>query len=306
MDEPDDGLGEIGAGVLLDEVAGVADRNVLDASSSGDSVPHPLVTTCRDRVTVAEGAQEGPVETGERLPGGPLSGGGRVVRGVGHQARERSDAGQVALVGEGRVVPGPRLVGQPPPAACGDEPSDVQVGRGLHRLPESPPHSRHGDVARGKAGVGHDDTGEPVGMLSDQAQPEESAPVLAEVGDLAQVQRVEQGLPQPRDVPGIGVVRPLGRLVGPAEPDEVGRERVQARVGEDRQHGPVEIGPCRLAVHEHDGRPVSRAGLDVRHAQPVGKRDESRLVWEVGERGESFLGSAEDIHAAHSAARPRR
>ena len=81
----------------------------------------------------------------------------------------------------------------------------------------------------GEPGVGRDDAGEPVGVLGDQPQPDQPAPVLADQGHLAQVEVVEGQLAGPLDVPGVGVVARRQRLVRPAEPDRGPAPRTGSR-----------------------------------------------------------------------------
>ena len=56
----------------------------------------------------------------------------------------------------------------------------------------------------------------------------QASPVLADQRDVAQVKHVERERAHPFDVPGVAVVGDLGRLVGAAEADQVGRDRAQA------------------------------------------------------------------------------
>jgi hypothetical protein len=89
-------------------------------------------------------------------------------------------------------------------------------------------------VARRQEGVGRHDAGEALGVLADQAQADQPAPVLAHQRDVGQVEPVEEQLAHPLDVAGEGVVGALGRLVRSAEADQVGRH--------DLQPGPVSTG----------------------------------------------------------------
>jgi hypothetical protein len=80
-------------------------------------------------------------------------------------------------------------------------------------------------------------------MFGDESQADEATPVLAEERDVLQVEMVEQRLPHPLDVAGIGVI--LGRcgFVAAPEADEVGRDSPQPGVREHRDHVPVEEAP---------------------------------------------------------------
>ena len=77
-------------------------------------------------------------------------------------------------------------------------------------------------------------------MLGDQAQPDQSAPVLADQGDLAQVEVVEDQFPGPLDQPGVGVVDLVDRFVGAAEADQVGHHAPNPAFGEHPNHVPVQ------------------------------------------------------------------
>ena len=136
------------------------------------------------------------------------------------------------------------------------------VGNGVDLLGELLPGeegvARVG-VAGGQEGVGRDDPGEAVGVLADQAQADEPAPVLADQRDVAQVEPVEEQLAHPLDVAGEGVVGALGGLVRAPEADQVGGDDLQPGCGEHRDHRAVEVGPGGLAVQEqHDAGPSGR------------------------------------------------
>ena len=143
-------------------------------------------------------------------------------------------------------------------AGC-DQPRHVQRRRGSHHFAEPQPDLGHLLVAGGQPGVGRDHAGEPVRVLGDQPQPDQAAPVLPDQGYPAQVQRVEGERPDPLHVPRVAVVADLGRLVRPAEPDQVGGDRAQPGGGEHRHHVPVEERPARLAVQQQHRLAVGRA-----------------------------------------------
>ena len=82
-------------------------------------------------------------------------------------------------------------------------------------------------VAGREERVGRDDAREAVGVLADQAQADQTAPVLTHEREVAQVERVEQRGAHPLDVARVGVVGAFGRLVGAAEADR-GRARCTA------------------------------------------------------------------------------
>ena len=106
-------------------------------------------------------------------------------------------------------------------------------------------------------------------------------------------------LGQPGDVVGVGVRRAIGRLVGAAEPDQVGRDDPIAGVDERRDHAAVQVAPGRLAVQQQERARLAGSLLDVRHAQPV-DLDVLRLVREIGQLRESVVGRA-DVRDGHRA-----
>ncbi len=109
---------------------------------------------------------------------------------------------------------------------------------------------RHAGVPRGEPGVRRDDPGEAVEVLRHETQSDEAAPVLPHEHDVTQVEDVEREGTHPFDVPRVGVIGHVRRLVGAAESHEVGRDGPKARLGEHGEHLPVEEGPARLAVEQ--------------------------------------------------------
>ena len=87
-------------------------------------------------------------------------------------------------------------------------------------------------VAGGEAGVGRHHPAEALGVLGHEPQTDEAAPVLADEGDVGQLELVEEGGTHPFDVTGVGVVVATGGLVGSTEADEVGRDDPEAGAGE--------------------------------------------------------------------------
>ena len=90
-------------------------------------------------------------------------------------------------------------------------------------------------VAGRQAGVADHDPGEAVGIGGDDAQADQAAPVLAEEGDVAQVEVLDERASHPLDVAGVRVVGHLGRLVAATEADEVGGD--DAVTGGDEHAG---------------------------------------------------------------------
>ena len=209
-DEGGDDPAELGAGVLLEEVAGVGDGGVVEAAGAGDVLLEDRVHASGDRVGVAERGEERPVPLAQRGPGEPVGRGGRVVGPGRHQGGHRPGADLALLGRERRVVRRPDLVGHPAHAAGGDQPADVEHLGLLDRVAEHPPDLRHVEVAGREAGVGRDHAREPVGVLGHQPQPEQPAPVLADQGHVAQVEVVEDA--------ARASTRRAGRRCGPPAP----------------------------------------------------------------------------------------
>ena len=271
-----------------------------------------------DGVAVAECAQEGPVERGQALPGGDVGVVGRVVRPRRHEHGELARSRLVGLVGERRVVGGLHLgrqgLGAPAPDdAAGGELVDLlgELLPGEERIPRI-------RVARGQEGVGRNDAGEPIGVLADEAQADEPAPVLAHERDGTQIEPIEEQLAHPFDMAGERVVDAFGRLVRAPEPDQVGRHDLQPGRREDWDHLAVEVRPRRLAVHEQDDGRRGVALSQVVHPQgaPLGVGDLGIVRGEAisGQVGEAVVGSAQRLHVGRSlrrrgrtrGARPRR
>ena len=128
-------------------------------------------------------------------------------------------------------------------------------------------------------------------LLGGDPQPDQRAPVLHDDGDLPQVQLGQPGR-HPLDVAQVGVVLGPGRLVGAAEPDEVGGQHPMPRGGQRRNHGAVQVTPRRLAVQQHHRLAVPGALIEVVHTQRTGvARADIQVVrfegiaLEVGEAG---------------------
>ena len=161
---------------------------------------------------------------------------------------------------------------------------------------------RWGAIAGGQAAVGHDDAGEAVGVLGRHPEPHQAAPVLADEGDVVQVELVEEGRAHPLDVAGVGVVGPLGRLVGAAEAHQVGRDAPQPGVDEHGDHVAVQEAPGRLPVHEQHHLAVGWPHVEVVDAEPAaGAVVHLHVVGgevEVGQVDEAVVGGAEGLHGA--------
>jgi hypothetical protein len=146
-------------------------------------------------------------------------------------------------------------------------------------------------------------------VLADEAQADQTAPVLPHEGDVLQPELVEQRRPHPLHVGGVRVVVLRRRLVGTPEADEVGGDAAQPGGGQDRDHLPVEEAPRRLTVQqEHDGAAggalvevvdAQRPAVTARHLHvPGGER-------EVGQALEAVLRRTQHVHGSSSDRRER-
>src|SRR5580704_17012193 len=103
-DEREDRGRQVGALVLLEEVAAAGDRHVRPDGRAVHELAEPAIGTPRDRVAVAERAEERLVERPERVPGPAVVDVRRVVRRRRDEERELASALLVRLVRERRVV----------------------------------------------------------------------------------------------------------------------------------------------------------------------------------------------------------
>ncbi len=164
-------------------------------------------------------------------------------------------------------------------------------------------------VAGREEPVADDDAGEAVGVLGDQTEAEQRAPVLAHQREARQVELVEQRLAEPVDVALVGVLRTRRRLVGAAEADQVGCDAPVTGGGQHRDHVAVQVAPRRLAVEQQQRLARLRVGarlVDVVDAQPVAAAiagvdlDVVRVVRVPGEVDEAVVGRAQALHGAHT------
>jgi hypothetical protein len=133
------------------------------------------------------------------------------------------------------------------------------------------------------------------------AQPDEPTPVLTEEHDLPQVELVEQGLCEPVDVPGVGVILHPGRLVGSAEPDQVRGDHAAAVGDQGWQHVAVEVAPGRLAVqqqHDRAGQVALAQVVETDRVAAIGIGDLEVVGGEGVARkvGERRVGGASELH----------
>src|SRR6478752_3300761 len=127
-------LGDLGPLVLLEEVAAALDGRVGLALGAGHASEERPLAALGDRVAVAEGAQDGPVEASEDLPRRDLILVGRVVGSRRDEGREAARPGLVGVVGERSVVGGNDRRGEVAEAAAVDDPADREL-LGLLREP---------------------------------------------------------------------------------------------------------------------------------------------------------------------------
>jgi len=299
-DERGDHRAEAFAGVLLEEVPGSFDHRVLDAGRAGHGALQDGRHTAGDRVAVAERDQKRPVPGGELAPGRAVGRRRRVIRACRDQVRHRPHGGGEGLIRERRVVGGQHLRRQRRPAAGLHQPGNAQRGRCPDDLTEPQPDLGHRLVAGGQPGVGGHHAREPAGVLGHQPQPDQPAPVLPDERQPAQVKLAEGESTDPLHVPFVRVVRYVGGLVRPAEPDEVRRDRTEPRGREHRHDRPVQERPARLPVQQKNRLAVGRPGLDVGHPQAA-HIGVPRRVAETRNPGEPVLGGAQHFHVPNAA-----
>ena len=153
--------------------------------------------------------------------------------------------------------------------------------------------------AGGKTRVGDHQAGKPLREGGDQTQADQPAPILAEQGDILEIER-QQPVRHPGDVALVGVVGPRGRLVGFAETDQVRHHHPVPGPGQHRNELAVKIGPARLAVHQQDRRGLGRPFVQVMDPQlaAVGIEHLSVMRREgiVGDALEGGIGCPQDYH----------
>src|SRR3990172_2594950 len=179
--------------VLLQEVAGAGDRGVrLTLGARYQLLQDPLAAAGYG-VGVAEGGEERLLPAAQRLPGPAVGGRRRIVGRGWHEHWELTGPRLVAIVRERCVVGRDNFRREGSRAAAPHDAADVEVGRLLgEALPAQEPLGG-ALVSRGQAGVGGDDAGEALRLFSDEPKAYEPAPVLADQGDVAQVQRLQEG-----------------------------------------------------------------------------------------------------------------
>ena len=175
--------------------------------------------------------------------------------------------------------------------AAADEHPDGQVLRALHEVGERLPRVAHALLAGEQAGVHRHQAVDALRVLDRQPQADRPAPVVHDEGRPAHVEVLQQR-GRHRHVAVVGVPVAVHRLVGAPEAREVGQDRAVARLEHGRDELAPEEAPGRLAVPEHDGRPL--ALVHVREAQPV-DLPELRLPGEAGQALEQHVRRADGV-----------
>jgi hypothetical protein len=150
-------------------------------------------------------------------------------------------------------------------------------------------------------GVGGNDPAHQAGDGVEESQSDGATPVLGDEGHLGQADSRRE-LGQPLDVGRHGVRRPVQRLVGTAEADQIRGHGAQAAGGQAGHHRAVEVGPRGLAVEEEDHFGIRRPFVDVMQAQPVRQLGMARQEGKSWKVTEALFGCPHDLHDAHSAA----
>ena len=182
-------------------------------------------------------------------------------------------------------------------AAARHQPADVELGCLLGVLAKCVPDLRHRHIAGGKPGVGRHHAGEAISVLGDEAQPDQTAPVVTHEGDVTQLQLLDQAA-HPVHVALIGVVFATHRLVGAAEADQVGSDHPVAGGGDDRHGAAVEVRPRGLAVEQQHRGCAGRPFVEVVDPHPV----DLDVVWRErvgGKGGEALLRRPAQLQRHH-------
>src|SRR5262249_49987137 len=131
-------------------------------------------------------------------------------------------------------------------------------------------------------------------VLGGDAEADQPAPVLADEGDVAEIELLDRG-PDPVDVALVGVVLTPGRLVRSAEADQVRRDGAVPGRGDARTRRAVKVRPRRLTMQE-EYRRRPRALVDDVHAQAADVHV-ARRECEIGEMAEAIFRGADEFHA---------
>ena len=200
----------------------------------------------------------------QRVLNGEHLGDAGIVLGERHEQREPLGAGLARRRGERRLVRADHLsVELGGRRALHDHP-DRQVGRALGK--GTPGHKALAHPSREQPSVHHHEPADLVGVLDSPAQPDRTAPVLNDDRYVVQVDLLEVARER-LDMALVGVPILIGRLVGPAEADEVRAYNAVSVCDQCVEHVPVQVAPVRLAVETQHRWP--RAFVEVVEAKPV-------------------------------------
>ena len=185
-DEVDDHGGELGALVLLQEVAAADDRGVRLAllrrgCAAWNGPSPPLVTASWSLNAHSHGLRN----CSSTSHAARVVGARRVVGHARHERREDARAGLVAVVGERCVVGGDHLGAEIGGAAAVDDAADREHRRLARELLPVEERLAEVAVAHRQAGVADDHARVALGRRGDQPEPDEAAPVLTEERDAA-------------------------------------------------------------------------------------------------------------------------
>ena len=185
-----------------------------------------------------------------------------------HELREAAHAGLVAHIGKRRRI-GLGLGRRQRRAGARHQLSHGHVGIG--GAPGAPGDEAFGErpVAGAERGVHHQQAGEALGHVHRQGEPDQPAPILADQGDVVEVEPLDEGEERVAvEVEGVDPV--LDRLVGAAEAEEIRRHGAVAGGGDEGNELAIEIAPARLAVEAEEDPPrCARALVEIMQAQPL-------------------------------------
>src|SRR5262244_3775111 len=222
----------------------------------------------------------------------------RRVEAIRDELRKTAHARLEADVLEWRAVGGDLGVAQVRAGSLEEE-AAVDVRRSRYVGAPVEETLRQLDVASAERGVHDEQPSEAVGHVDRQREAEQAAPVLADEGDVSEVEAFDKGDQELAvEVEGVGGV--FFRLVGSAEAEEVGSDHAVTGRGEDRDHLSVEIAPGGLAVEaEEDFAGRARAYIHVARAEAGVARAIVEVAWgvvEAGQVAETVFGGAEGRH----------
>src|SRR5262249_47540577 len=137
---------------------------------------------------VAECRQQWFVPALKDVPGRPIGFTRRVIGSDRYEQRKLLRSGFVTIVGKGRIVGGDHLRRQLSLAGALHDPANVELGSTLRILPPAEKRFAGLRAPGWQTGVGDHNAREAVRIFGKNTQADQPAPVLANEGDIAEVQ----------------------------------------------------------------------------------------------------------------------